>query len=103
MGADIAGACGQLVVQDEKRTQRDGGIGDIEDSPFHKTYAKSNESEKDDQSLTEKTLEAKLEEYVLTSNGGYKKWVKPLAYATALSSSCFALSLALLLTRRRRY
>lgn len=103
MGADIAGACGQLVVQKEKLSQSEGGLGDIEDSPFIKKATRKNENKgKDDRSLTNKTHEKHLEEYVSPSDGGFEQWVKPLAYATLVTSSCFAFSLALLLSRRRR-
>jgi len=103
MGADIAGACGQLVVQKEKLSQSEGGLGDIEDSPFIKKATRKNENKgKDDRSLTNETHEKHLEEYVSPSDGGFEQWVKPLAYATVVTSSCFAFSLALLLSRRRR-
>jgi len=100
MGADIAGACGQLVVQKEKVLQSEGGIGDIEDSPFNKKAVKKKENnDKGDRPSIYMTLKKKD---VSASDDGFEQWVKPLAYATVVTSSCFAFSLVLLLSRRRR-
>lgn len=102
MGADIAGACGQLV-QKKKQTQSEVVIGDIEDSPFGKTVTRKNKREvKNDQRPTYKTLDTKLNKYAPPSDNGFEQWVRPLAYATAVASSCFAFSLVLLLSRRTR-
>lgn len=96
MGADIAGACGQLVVEQEKKQL---GITDIEDGPFRKDGPEKSqpvtvfskripkENKTGDDSPEDETI---------------SPWIRRLSIATALAASCFVVSTSLLLLQRRK-
>jgi sorting nexin-8 len=98
MGADIASACGQLVVAKEKET----ATADIEDGPFSiqelKVATGSKEIAMDD------TTEATFSEEMQSPHGNddMTKWIKPLTIATSVAASCFVLSSILLLFQKRQ-
>ncbi len=84
MGADIAGACGQLVVSKETSTEQE-----IEDGPFKQT--------------TENSSKLKRNRHPKQNNNSYKrksatptsdieKWARPLTIATVISASLFIVS-----------
>eukprot|EP00571_Detonula_confervacea_P010814 CAMPEP_0172299376 /NCGR_PEP_ID=MMETSP1058-20130122/1717_1 /TAXON_ID=83371 /ORGANISM="Detonula confervacea, Strain CCMP 353" /LENGTH=551 /DNA_ID=CAMNT_0013008823 /DNA_START=16 /DNA_END=1671 /DNA_ORIENTATION=+ len=97
MGADIAGACGQLVVEQEKRQHNE--LADIEDGPFRKdevgkrpvtlfpNHRGKNKSETREGNSERETADL---------------WVRRLAVATAVAASCFVVSTILLLQKRKR-
>lgn len=84
MGADIAGACGQLVVSKETSNEQE-----IEDGPFKQTTEnssklKSNRHPKHNNNSYRRNS--------TTSTSDIEKWVRPLAVATAISASLFIVS-----------
>ena len=98
MGADIASACGQLVVQKEKEAQEMKEV-DIEDSLTTRIVDRKVSKPK---SVTKKlsivpSIEAKEEETC-----GCERFVKPLAIATSISALCFLASVAVFMRQRRR-
>jgi hypothetical protein len=104
MGADIAGACGQLVISEEKK-ERAIYLGDIEDGPFHQG---TNNSES---SLKEKTVK-NWKQINATKNvdderndefgKNVEKWVKPLAVATTVSFCVCLLSAGVVFFQKRK-
>ncbi len=98
MGADIASACGQLVVQKEKEAM-DLKEVDIEDSFPGSTVDRKVSKPKTimkNISIVPST-EPKEEE-----TSGYDRFVKPLAIATSLSALCFLASAVVFIRQRRR-
>jgi len=99
MGADIAGACGQLVVSKEKGAS----VGDIEDGPFRNTKnesAKGKQIKKIHRSIGKKEDDKDDKN---NSNDHLDKWIRPLAVATSVSVIvCVLASAAILLQRRKR-
>jgi len=100
MGADIAGACGQLVVSKEKEASS-VVVGDIEDGPF-----KKNESGKAKHVFSKKNQKQKAKDDSggdkKNANDNLDKWIKPLAVATAASASLCIVSLAVIAMQRRK-
>ena len=108
MGADIAGACGQLVVEQEKKIQQ-GVVVDIEDGPF-----RSKESEEKRVVTTvrscKRTAMQNEKEPLEQKRSGEKQevvdfedpWVRRLTIATAVAASCFVVSGALLVLQKRK-
>lgn len=95
MGADIAGACGQLVVEEEEK-QRQNTLIDIEDGPFHK-----DESRKP--LVTSKghdRIDNIMDEDTSTADGA-DPWLLRLTVATGVVASCFILSSTVLLLQKR--
>ena len=94
MGADIAGACGQLVVEQEEKMQN--SIGDIEDGPLcSSTNKKSNivsNIRKRSDNYQEENDKAR----------GEKKVVQHLIAATGVTMACFLVSTALYIMQRRK-
>ena len=100
MGADIAGACGQLVVSKESKPEQPM---DIEDGPFQKKQI-SNVSAKMKKSKSTKTSsrgQSKKKDSVRPIDNA-EKWLRPLAIATAISASVFIISASLLVSNKRR-
>jgi len=97
MGADIASACGQLVVKKEKEAEMDV---DIEDGPFIKG------SDKDEVDAVDRNNGASSMKSAADAQAGdnddISKWVKPLAIATSVAASCFVASGILFLSQGRR-
>ena len=106
MGADIAGACGQLVVEQERKKGQQSDVLDIEDGPFRskgleekrvvttvrssKRTAMQNETEPLEQKSTEEKQNVE------------DPWVRRLTIATAVAASCFVVSGALLVLQKRK-
>jgi hypothetical protein len=88
MGADIAGACGQLVVEQEKHMNE---IGDIEDSPL---CSKSSV-------VTDRQKRSNGRNSRKNSNTD-EKLIRHLIVATGIATSCFVLSAALFVMQRRK-
>ena len=97
MGADIAGACGQLVVSKETKE-----LVDIEDGPFEtkkktlltpkpiKQKHRSEAPERDEKGGDGKAAKDPLD-----------KWIRFLSVGTALSASVCVLSVGMMLIKRR--
>eukprot|EP00578_Thalassiosira_sp_NH16_P020631 CAMPEP_0181098588 /NCGR_PEP_ID=MMETSP1071-20121207/12205_1 /TAXON_ID=35127 /ORGANISM="Thalassiosira sp., Strain NH16" /LENGTH=572 /DNA_ID=CAMNT_0023181191 /DNA_START=65 /DNA_END=1783 /DNA_ORIENTATION=+ len=100
MGADIAGACGQLVVEQEKGQS---SVGDIEDGPFRKdgvgkrpitlSLKRDGKNKHDDQRSDKHPKSEAME---------VDPWVRRLTVATAIVASCFVVSGTLLLLQKRK-
>ena len=97
MGADIAGACGQLVVEEEKKKQ--GHVVDIEDGPFGTNDGSKGAASK---LVTRKNHGERSDDIIGSKDGGGDPWVRRLTIATAVAASCFAVSGALLLLQRKK-
>ena len=105
MGADIAGACGQLVVAKEKEGSTE--LRDIEDGPFQ---SKSKKKPSQSQSRNKKNHDsgsAKVEKDVVEDDNSIDventdKWIRPLMVATAVSASLCVLSFGMIVMQRRR-
>lgn len=125
MGADIAGACGQLVVEGEKKDEAGGysavAVVDIEEGPFQRAGSSVSVSS----ASTAKRRSKKASADVGRAGSGedvadrgrerstaamasdnhendLDGWVRPLAIATAIAASCFLLTGALFVAQRRR-
>lgn len=101
MGADIAGACGQLVVEREKKGKHDGVV-DIEDGPFgdgENAVGRERRPVAAVISRRGKTdeVEGKNDVDVIGD-----PWVRRLTIATAIAATCFVTSSTLLLLQRRK-
>jgi hypothetical protein len=95
MGADIASACGQLVVAEEKNQEAENV--DIEDGPFQKTKVASRKV------IAKVDTEAtKLDDMQSGDNDDIARWIKPLTIATSIAASCFVLSSVVFLSQKRR-
>eukprot|EP00566_Odontella_aurita_P036032 CAMPEP_0113552870 /NCGR_PEP_ID=MMETSP0015_2-20120614/15303_1 /TAXON_ID=2838 /ORGANISM="Odontella" /LENGTH=571 /DNA_ID=CAMNT_0000453887 /DNA_START=34 /DNA_END=1746 /DNA_ORIENTATION=- /assembly_acc=CAM_ASM_000160 len=107
MGADIAGACGQLVVEGEKKEESDRSgtegketVTDIEEGPFRRTGSSVSSA-----SATSAAAVTRHRSRNMSARGGgevapdggegdsngesdLEGWVRPLAIATAVAASC---------------
>ena len=96
MGADIAGACGQLVVEQEKKQ----AVLDIEENPF----------KKDGKASRVAALRSKKKGAVKASSQESNNWkqqpsdhrLRQLAIATGIAASLFVVSATLLVVQRRK-
>ena len=96
MGADIAGACGQLVVEQEKKQT----VLDIEENPF----------KKDGKASRFAALRSKKKGAVKASSQESNNWkqqpsdhrLRQLAIATGVAASLFVVSATLLVVQRRK-
>jgi len=101
MGADIAGACGQLVVEQEKKEQK---LVDIEDGPFSinaerktpLTALSKRGKDKNELSSESKTNE---NDTIITP---MDPWLRRLTIATAITATCFVASSALFVLHIRK-
>jgi hypothetical protein len=93
VGADIASACGQLVVKKEKEEAM--ANVDIEDGPF----TVSPKAEKRSVSVSKSAKGTHAGE---PDANDASKWIKPLAIATSVAASCFVASSILFLSQKRR-
>lgn len=91
VGADIASACGQLVVKKEEEATANV---DIEDGPF----AVSSKAEQRSVPVTKSVNGTRAEEDANDAS----RWIKPLAIATSVAASCFVASSILFLSQKRR-
>ena len=98
MGADIASACGQLVVNKEKEAQEKKEV-DIEDALQSKKDTKSTKAKAvvvKKSAVVPSTVAEKEEEDDL------ERFVKPLVIATSIAAVCFVISSVFFLRQRRR-
>lgn len=102
MGADIAGACGQLVKAKEEQENSDRVvINDIEDIPSKTTQA----AKRNKRSLKRRSVDRRNKNEQTSDENIIRpldSWVTPLSYATLLATSCLVLSSILLASRRRQ-
>jgi sorting nexin-8 len=103
MGADIAGACGQLVVEEENYVQRD--LVDIEDGPFQK---KDEQMEKQERPIELDAAKRRNDDEETDnedfSNGdGLDLWVRRLTVATIIAATGFVISSSLLLSLKCKH
>ena len=96
MGADIAGACGQLVVEEEERGQKTAPV-DIEDGPFHK----DDELRKPPVPSSHDRRSDNVMHEDISINNNVDQWLQRLTIATVVVASCFVLSSTLLLLQKR--
>jgi hypothetical protein len=104
MGADIAGACGQLVVAKERNEQNNPDIFDIEDGPLqvgNDHLEKKRERMKGRVSIrsSNKKAATKPDKKEIVD---YEKWIRPLTIATVVAGSCFVMSATVIMVGRRR-
>lgn len=92
MGADIAGACGQLVVEQEKRMQT---IGDIEDGPLCSSTNKQSPA-------IGNSRKQGIGNEKDTNDSEADNLIRRLAVATGIATSCFVLSAFLFAIQRKR-
>lgn len=111
MGADIAGACGQLVVGGEKEEEeyrRRGKLEDIEDGPFREDGSRKpprmtivalpSKRRKEDVVAARETHEEDE-----SKGDGQDRWVRLLTVATVVVATCFVVSSGLLLLQKRKH
>ena len=116
MGADIAGACGQLVVEKEQKDSSSSSppvvANDIEDIGRNGKQSVEKVS-KTNQKAVRKSESLSLDGNVdidggeevrasSSSSAELEAWIKPLAIATALAAGAFAISTIFIFTKRRR-
>jgi hypothetical protein len=110
MGADIAGACGQLVVGGEKEEEeyrRREKLADIEDGPFREDGSRKpprttivalpSKRRKEEVAARETQEEDELR------GNGQDRWVRRLTVATVVAATCFVVSSGLLLLQKRKH
>ena len=113
MGADIAGACGQLVVEKEQKDSSSPPVAnDIEDIGRNGKQQSGEKVSKTNQKVVRRSDSLPLggnvdvdggeEEGASSSSAELEAWIKPLAIATALAAGAFAISTIFILTKRRR-
>ena len=113
MGADIAGACGQLVVEKEQKDSSSPPVAnDIEDIGQNGKQQSGEKVSKTNQKVVRRSDSLPLggnvdvdggeEEGASSSSAELEAWIKPLAIATALAAGAFAISTIFILTKRRR-
>jgi hypothetical protein len=104
MGADIAGACGQLVVEgeEEKSRRKKQQLADIEDGPF-----RVNESGKPRPPIAavKRIKEVANETHDVNESKGddLDPWVRRLKVATVVTATCFVVSSGLMLFQKRKH
>jgi len=107
MGADIAGACGQLVVTKEKEGVV-GKVVDIEDGlssiSGNKKIVGHHKTRRSD-SISKKIEEhSKSDRKNKESSGkdSFEKWIKPLAVATTIAGTVCIVSIGMMFMQRRK-
>ncbi len=102
MGADIAGACGQLVVSKENASTASTNPTDIEEDPFQTNRSKEKISK--GKGLKNSKMTSRKNSRGVKNNRPSKDiddWIRPLKIATIFAASCFTLSVVLLASKRR--
>lgn len=94
MGADIASACGQLVVKKEKEATVPI---DIEDGPFQGTEKQTRAAVDSNDVVLAEPVDVEAKDV-----SDMSRWIKPLAIATSVAASCFVASSILFLSQKRR-
>ena len=90
MGADIASACGQLVVEQEKQI-RNINIGDIEDGPFFSSRSKKTNH-------TRKPNNADRKQHSKDA----ERITRGLIFMSGIATACFLISASLFISKRVR-
>lgn len=111
MGADIAGACGQLVVggeKEEEECRRRGKLADIEDGPFREDGSRKPPRTTivalPSKRRKEEVVAARETQEEDESKGdGQDRWVRRLTVATVVAATCFVVSSGLLLLQKRKH
>lgn len=104
MGADIAGACGQLVLEgeEEKSRRKKQQLADIEDGPF-----RVDESGKPRPPIAavKRIKEVANETHDVNESKGDEldPWVRRLMVATVVTATCFVVSSGLMLFQKRKH
>ncbi len=115
MGADIASACGQLVVKKEKkngvRREPIEPPADLEDGPFAKASttplrapSSSKVTRRNNKAVPKAAETSSSYDHgeARKSLNDLERWIPPLAMSTALAATCFVVSCVLFLRQRRR-
>jgi hypothetical protein len=97
MGADIAGACGQLVVEQEMK--KAPVLGDIEDGPCNRHVIPFSEKAGISHVKSSKRDGKRIRD-VITETSDNDRSLRILMIATGIAASCFFISTALLLMKR---
>lgn len=110
MGADIAGACGQLVVEKEQKDSSPPVANDIEDIGRNGKQRSGEKVSKTTQKVVRKSesspsggninTDDSEEGVSLPSSADMEAWIKPLAIATVVAAGAFAISTIFILTKR---
>ena len=110
MGADIAGACGQLVVEKEQKDSSPPVANDIEDIGRNGKQRSGEKVSKTTQKVVGKSesspsggninTDDSEEGVSLPSSADMEAWIKPLAIATVVAAGAFAISTIFILTKR---
>lgn len=101
MGADIASACGQLVVkkeQEDTKNMRDVDIEDAANNPVTGSSTPKNAKVKKPTTTASRNMDVS-ETRNATDN--LDRLIKPLAIATTIAATAFVVSVALFLRRRK--
>lgn len=99
MGADIAGACGQLVVSKENAPEQPT---DIEDGPFQKKKITKTPSKMKKSRSIKSNNHNQSDKKDTGSIDNVEKWIRPLVIATGISASVFIISAVLIASNKRR-
>ena len=108
MGADIAGACGQLVIEKENEEEQQKATKsiDIEDGPFTNHHPKTtihkygNVIQNTKRNKRNDTNNDKTNEKNKVQN--LDQWIKPLTIATGIAGSVFIISTMILMSASKR-
>jgi hypothetical protein len=104
MGADIAGACGQLVVGGgEGEIRRLAKLADIEDGPFREDRFRKPRPIITLPSKRRKEVVVRDTREDESKGDGPDRWVRYLTVATAVAATCFVVSSGLLLLQKRKH
>jgi sorting nexin-8 len=100
MGADIASACGQLVVAKEKDEPvdiEDVGVANKTTGINVTKAMKKATSTKKKRTVVEVSIDSDTND----EKGDFEHWIMPLMIATTIAASCFVVSSVLFFTHRR--
>ena len=100
MGADIAGACGQLVVEEEEKRRSSNEIVDIED--YGTSIGKKVEGKQQQKRMTATGSKIHRSSSDIDNNKDDDPMVWRLKIATAIAASCLVVSTTLLLLQKRK-
>ena len=103
MGADIAGACGQLVVEEEEEKKRRGSsseVVDIED--YGTSIGKKVEGKQQKRMTATGSKRHRSSSDIIDKKENDDPLVWRLKVATAIAASCLVVSTTLLLLQKRK-
>jgi len=101
MGADIASACGQLVVAREKEAKKNHvGAIDIEDT------VQRNSTKNSKQPKVTKRSNANFSKDIMNDTNKFNSdldlLLKPLAIATSIAATCFIITVSTFMKQQKR-